>query len=215
MFVFAGLWHLWIARNDLIWNNIHPSTSRLKVQIDASCSSWVDAYMKQSASPFGSLLNNEVWSPPPEFMLKCNFDAAVFDNDAGVGAIIRDHRGKFVAAFNSRFACARDPLLAESMAAKEALSWLKANDFRNLILESDSLLFCNRFVSSSLDLSYVGLVVKQCRSIANDIRNVSVHHVKRSANHVAHVLARVTGSSPVLGSWFSVPPSCISHLVIA
>ncbi|XP_031124312.1 uncharacterized protein LOC116027022 [Ipomoea triloba] len=95
------------------------------------------------------------WAPPSIHNFKCNVDAAVFEDGAGLGAIVRDHAGKFIAAYSARLGCGRDPYLPEAMAVKEALSWLNLPDF-----------------------SYVGLIVKQCRCIANDIGNVSVHHVR-------------------------------------
>lgn len=140
-------------------------------------------------------------------------DAALYGDDVGFGLVLRDHTGAFVSAFNARLNCGNDPYLAEAMAIREALSWMKRNGYTNFILETDNLNFCLNFNSCNLDLSYVGLLIKQCRSIANDIGNVSIHHVRRSANHVAHVLARATGSMSVLGSWMSVPPACIAHLV--
>ncbi|XP_031111845.1 uncharacterized protein LOC116015819 [Ipomoea triloba] len=116
-------------------------------------------------------VNSNSWTPPPANKLKCNIDAAIFDDGAGFGMVMRDLEGKFVAAY-ARIDCGKDPLLAESMAVKEALTWLKYY-----------------------------------------IENVSVRHVIRSTNHVAHVLAQAADSLSVLGSWFSVPSICILHLV--
>ncbi|XP_019197734.1 PREDICTED: uncharacterized protein LOC109191563 [Ipomoea nil] len=56
-------------------------------------------------------------------------------------------------------------------------------------------------------------IVKQCLSIASDIGNVVVRHVKRLANRVAHVIARATDSSSDLGVWSIVPPDCISSFL--
>ncbi|XP_031111803.1 uncharacterized protein LOC116015771 [Ipomoea triloba] len=125
-----------------------------------------------------------------------------------------DHTGGFVAAYAGRMNCARDPYLAETMAAKEALTWLKNRVMPNTIVELDCLNFCTNFNSQYEDFSYIGLIIKQCRVIARDIGDVHVCHVKRSANHVAHVLARAAGSFPVLTEWDTVPPDCISDLLL-
>ncbi|XP_019150521.1 PREDICTED: uncharacterized protein LOC109147315 [Ipomoea nil] len=123
------------------------------------------------------------WEPPPQNVLKCNVDAAVFADGASYGAVVRDQSCNFVAARSGSVACNQDPLLAESLAAKEALTLL------------------------------AGLVVKQCVSIARGIGDVKVLHVKRTANQVAHVLARVTDSSFVSKSWDIIPPDCIVGLL--
>ncbi|XP_019199513.1 PREDICTED: uncharacterized protein LOC109193110 [Ipomoea nil] len=134
------------------------------------------------------------WVPPPENKLKCNVDAALFVDGAGFAAVIRDHNGSFVAAKKGRLGSERDPYVAEALAVSATLTWLKEQNFNNILLESDCLNLCNAFISGSVDFSYVGLIVKQCQSIAKDIESISVSHVKRSANCVAHELARATGS---------------------
>ncbi|XP_019178142.1 PREDICTED: uncharacterized protein LOC109173362 [Ipomoea nil] len=154
------------------------------------------------------------WEPPPRHWFKCNVDAALLTNFVGFGAVLRDHGGGFVAAKNGRLDCIRDPLMAEAGTVKEALSWLRGLGYSSLIIETDCLLFSNAFNSSPVDFSYVDYIVKQCVEIANDIGNVVVHHVKRSANHVAHALAQATDSSTDSSVWSIVPPVCISSFLI-
>ncbi|XP_019199894.1 PREDICTED: uncharacterized protein LOC109193508 [Ipomoea nil] len=145
--------------------------------------------------------------------MKCNVDAALFTDGAGFGAVVRSHEGRFIAAKGGRLGCIQDPLLAEAYAVEQALDWIRSFNFNNVIVEIDCLMFSSTFNSRHSDFSYVGSIVKQCIQIASDIGNVQVRHVKRSVNHVAHVLARATGSSSVLGSWSSHPPSCIAALI--
>ena len=47
------------------------------------------------------------WTPPPDGMYKINFDGAVFNDlsNSGVGVIIRDYRGDYVAALAKRVHC--------------------------------------------------------------------------------------------------------------
>ena len=46
------------------------------------------------------------WSPPPENCYKINFDAALFDHlgYAGIGVVVRDHRGEVMAALSQKIA---------------------------------------------------------------------------------------------------------------
>nr|GLL29845.1 uncharacterized protein LOC109152486 [Ipomoea trifida] len=154
-----------------------PSTVRRQVEVVSSL--WSDTYSKTSTSTVIDT-NSGSWILLPINKLKCNVDAAIFDDWAGFGAVVQNHEGKFVPAYGARLECGRDPFLAESMAVKEALAWLKARGFNNLLLESNCLSFCYSFNATSLDLSCVGLIVMQCRSISSDIGNVSVHYVMRS-----------------------------------
>ncbi|XP_019158442.1 PREDICTED: uncharacterized protein LOC109155164 [Ipomoea nil] len=173
---------------------------------------WKDAYI-HSKTRINDQRQATDWSPPPRNFIKCNVDAALSGNDAHYGAVLRDHDRRFVAARSGKLNGMKDPYVAETLAAKEALSWLKTRPERNIIFESDCLNFCKAFNSCISDFSYVGLIVKQCVSIAKDIGNVSVFHVKRSANCVAHELARATDSTADSRVWTDIPPACISNLL--
>ncbi|XP_019182016.1 PREDICTED: uncharacterized protein LOC109177169 [Ipomoea nil] len=179
---------------------------------DALRVTWSAAYC-QARSVVERARTREHWTSPPAGSLKCNVDASVAEGGASFGLVVRDHLGCFVAAKRGVLTDEHDPYVAEALAAKEALTWLKEQRLNNIILESDCLNFCNAFNSQSVDFSYVGLIVKQCRVIASDIGNVCIAHVRRSANRVAHELARATGSLAGSEVWFKIPPSCISDLL--
>ena len=54
--------------------------------------------------------------------------------------IARDHEGRLAEAASScRKGCIDHPELAEAIGIKEALSWVKAKDWRRVILETDCL----------------------------------------------------------------------------
>ncbi|XP_031101762.1 uncharacterized protein LOC116005658 [Ipomoea triloba] len=207
----ARIWAIWTARNDALWNAKVWNDVSLKNFIVNCVSTWLESYLSTNLSLHGTPIHEvAVWSPPPLGMVKCNIDASLLHDNVGFGAVIRDHFGHFVAAFSGLLPCAKDPYLAETMAVKEALTWIKNRGYNNIIVESDCQSFCLNFNSACNDFYYVGLLIKQCRYIASGIGNISVRHVNRSANHVAHVLARATGSSSVLGVWDFAPPDCIS-----
>ncbi|XP_031094369.1 uncharacterized protein LOC115998848 [Ipomoea triloba] len=204
---------MWKVRNDKVWNDREWTLSMIVAQVEALVLSWKQAY--HSTTPQGNSHSPIKWFPPSAGYLKCNIDAALLEDCMGFGAVLGDHEGKFITACVGRYmSCSRDPYIAETMAVKEALTWLKSRNISHVVVESDCLNFCSTFNSLSPDLSYAGLIVKQCRSIARDIGDIVVCHVKRSANHVAHVLAQVASSFPVLTMWDSIPPSCISDLVL-
>ncbi|XP_019150316.1 PREDICTED: uncharacterized protein LOC109147128 [Ipomoea nil] len=149
-----------------------------------------------------------VWSTRNDVVWK-----AVFGAGASFGIVVRDHGRRFIAAKSGWLNDVDDPYMAEAIGVREALTWLKAQDHSVIILESDCLNFCTAFNSVISDFSYVGLVVKQCVSIARDMGSVKVSHVKRSANRVAHALARVTVSLSDSGVWYGIPPICIENVL--
>ncbi|XP_019156795.1 PREDICTED: uncharacterized protein LOC109153341 [Ipomoea nil] len=207
----AVFYVIWTTRNNLVWQNTAPSIVRMRNHVSHLQNLWAEAYSKQ---PRGlTQADTEVaWEPPNSGKLKCNVDAALFTSGAGFGAVVRDHMGRFVAARGGRFDGIQDPFMAETIAVREALSWLKTLHHRSFIIESDCLNFCNAFNSCFSEFSYVGTIIAQCRVLASDIGDVTVCHIRRSSNHVAHALARATGSMSGSQVWENIPPACISKL---
>ncbi|XP_031108541.1 uncharacterized protein LOC116013019 [Ipomoea triloba] len=155
----ATYWTIWIARNEALWNTKVWQTAELKHMVESLINSWKLAYSNTANQNFSKMHAISVpWRPPPVGKVKCNVDAALFEDVMGFGAVVRDHSGKFVAAYGGQLNCFRDPYLAETMAIKEALTWLKNQGLTNTILETDCLNFCSNFNSVSYDFSYVSIV---------------------------------------------------------
>lgn len=73
------------------------------------------------------------------------------------------------------------------MSIREALSWIKKEDRRYIIVESDYLQIVQVIRSSFLCFSYLGEVINECRVF---LAKLKFKFVKRSVNKVAHFLAR-------------------------
>ena len=68
------------------------------------------------------------WTKPEAGWLKCNVDAAIFNQEGyiGFGCVIRNEEGVKVAAKNGILYGVLDPAMAEAMSCREVLSWLKS-----------------------------------------------------------------------------------------
>lgn len=121
-------------------------------------------------------------------------DAALFEDPSRYSHafIARDHSGLLMQALSKCSLGKVTPELAEAMGIREALSWIKNNAMSNVIVESDCLQVIQLIRSSFSSYSYLGRVVEECRQLMEEVRNqnVVVHFVKRSANSVAHYVAR-------------------------
>ncbi|XP_019168367.1 PREDICTED: uncharacterized protein LOC109164066 [Ipomoea nil] len=139
-------WTIWQARNDVVCNSMTPSVSKSQHLMSQLRDAWRVAY-SQSRSTLDKPRIREQWTPPPAGSLKCNVDTAIFEDGAGFGLVVRDHVGCFVATKKGQLDGERDPFVAEALAAKEALTWLKEQNLNNIIIESDCLNFCKTFNS--------------------------------------------------------------------
>ena len=155
------------------------------------------------------------WSKPREGWLKVNINAALF-SQAGkyeVGCIVRDHEGGFRGAFHR--SCYGIPSVKEAKALgiKEALSWLKAQGLDRFILESDVKVVVESIRSSATPFSF-GLVIADCQDLLSSFHEVKLCFVYRTANAVAHLLARSSVNTSGLVDWLDEPsPSIVALLV--
>jgi hypothetical protein len=99
------LWQIWAARNDVIWNVAHhTSTSIGRTALDA-WQQWQEVH-KHPAQPVVQhgqnrvQGNSSVWEKPCETWLKCNVDAAFHDRNhiTSFACCVRDSRGQFIRA---------------------------------------------------------------------------------------------------------------------
>ena len=102
----------------------------------------------------------------------------------------RDSNGDLIEATTKFQPCLVPPIVAKAMAFKEALSWMDDRGWHDTVLESDCLVMVQAIRSKVSMRSYLGLVIEDCRCTLQRLNNISLFFVKRSANMVAHQLAR-------------------------
>ncbi|RAL54474.1 hypothetical protein DM860_001602 [Cuscuta australis] len=139
-------------------------------------------------------------------VFRCFVDAAIFPSSGVVsfGSVIINEVGSFHAAVNGWIQCVPDPVLAEAMACREALIWVKENGIQDVELLSD----CSSVVEALRDgsfqvRSYLGSLLEDCKTILGGFHSFKISRVPRDANCIAHTLARRANSQPC--SWLSSP----------
>ncbi|KAL8097756.1 hypothetical protein AgCh_030760 [Apium graveolens] len=83
-----------------------------------------------------------------------------------------------------------NPTLAEAMAVKEALSWIDEVQWNNVSVVSDCLVVIQAIRSKTTLRSRFWKIIEECREYLRRLNKVYLFHVKRSANMVAHQLAK-------------------------
>lgn len=211
--VMCLLWTIWQARNCTVWEGKKLDDRHVIYMASALHVEWMS--VTNQRGPTGAQDNNEV--VVPQGYVLCKVDAACPSNrdPPGFGAVILDTQGRFVAARSGQLRCTRDPYSLEVLACREALSWLKARGDVDIILETDCANACHSLSSNRSDFSYAGVFIGQCRDIMCSLGLIMVRHVRRSANSIAHALARAASSHAGLGTWESSPTFCIQHLLMS
>lgn len=171
--------------------------------------------MKQNHSPVTSSAIRR-WCPPAHGWVKINTDAAIFqaDESIGVSCIIKNENGDFVGARASRKSVWLQPREAEAVGLKEALAWVKQLGFKKCIFETDAKMVVDA-CKGTQGRSYFHTIVLDCVESFKHFDAVLVEYVHRSANVVAHTLAKATLSMSGFQEWFNVTPDFISDVLIS
>ncbi|KAM6572066.1 hypothetical protein CsatA_016146 [Cannabis sativa] len=82
------------------------------------------------------------------------------------------------------------PHEVEAIGIKEALSWIKDNEWSSVIVESDCLRVVLDLQGNKNMASPYGHIILDCKALIASFDDVSFNFVKQSANKVAHSLAR-------------------------
>lgn len=162
---------------------------------------WKFAQDRTTSALLQSISNEDgasTWVKPQTDIIKVTVDTTIFEDrgEYGFGMVARDSKGELVQARTSLQGGHVTPKLAEAMAVKEALSWIKNMDWPKVELESDCLVVVQIIRSKVVMRSPFGMVIEDCRRLTQNLNKVALYFIRRSANMVVHHFARATYTYP-------------------
>ncbi|KAM1625752.1 hypothetical protein EV2_014578 [Malus domestica] len=132
-------------------------------------------------------------------------------NRGGLGVILKNSHGDFVAALSARVEFAASVLHVELLVARSALLFFKQIHQHEswVVLEGDSLITIAAWNGHGDDSSPLGPIINDIHAFLSDLSKTKLHHVRREKNQGAHRVARSgVGSSHEL-IWLTEPPDLI------
>lgn len=188
-------WVIWKFRNEIVWNGKGASTNAAVSLVFSTIHQW-DRAQDRNFNSLAAFVTEEdgavKWMRPEGEMIKVNVDAAIFEETGRYSyvCVARNSAGSVVEAISMCKDGRREAEVAEALGVKEALSWRK--QWGAVTLETDSLSVVQSIRSKAVMLSYFGDLINDCRALLEELPNVSLFFVRRSANGVAHFLARAS-----------------------
>ncbi|XP_019179523.1 PREDICTED: uncharacterized protein LOC109174723 [Ipomoea nil] len=207
----AVLYSIWNARNAAVWEHALPWPNQTWQRAVAA----MHAYQRS---------HPPACTPPPTVMTvasgsetpRCYVDAR-YRSDTGeamYGVVLLSHHGAFVAVTSGKLSGAFSAIMAEALACKEALSWLKDRDIMEVDILTDCLELRNALHSSpTANYSYFGIIVDQCRTAISLFTKCSLSYVSRTLNFHAHTLASLAFDQEQSMYWDSVPPNSVIQFI--
>lgn len=102
---------------------------------------------------------------------------------------------------------------AEIRGVLEAVKWVAELGVLNVVIECDSMLTVHALRNDTPNYLEVGNFLQECRSLLQSRPDVSVSFVKKQANKVAHLLARVPCEANCFIDFLSPPHSVLESIM--
>lgn len=155
------------------------------------------------------------WRKPETGRLKLNFDGSSkhASRRASIGGVYRDHEGGFVLGYAERIGTATSSV-AELAALRRGLELAVANGWRSVWIEGDAKTVVDAVrsrarVRAEEDRRLCG----EIEALLPMIDDVSVSHVRRQGNRVAHGFAKLGHGAARPRVWRDVPPDEVLGLL--
>jgi ribonuclease HI len=155
----------------------------------------------------------ENWQPPPDGVLKINCDGAFLSGslEGSTGAVLRKFDGSFLGASARWLPAVFSALVAEAETCRDGLRLaLNKTEFSSVILETDSLQLVSLWNSHLQRYSEIAVILEDIAEMISPLPSFCFSHVKRSANHAAHLCAKQVSHISSSFLWFQ-PPSFLLH----
>ncbi|KAL5783297.1 hypothetical protein ACOSP7_008326 [Xanthoceras sorbifolium] len=207
------LWQFWFRRNLAV-----HSISLLSVEDTVG---WSERFLVdfQAAVAVPSVrcdLVVERWLAPSPGWVKINSDVAVDvrGRRLGFGVVIRDCTGKVLVSYTSLLLGLFSSDIGEALAILLGLRLAIDMGLSTVCVESDAASVVKQLSSQVSSCSDIGLILDDILSLVVNFAALSFSSVRRSANIVAHSLAKFVLSHQPVGVRLGSVPSSLARVVL-
>ncbi|KAK3198821.1 hypothetical protein Dsin_022236 [Dipteronia sinensis] len=211
------LWRTWSNRNAVVHG--------LPFDASEDIFEWANLFVRNGKAA-SSVLNttdghenkqSKIWEPPAQGLYKINCDAAIDLAGClvGCGVVIRNEEGLIMAASSQRMMASFPPHIAEATAILCGIQLAIDSGLNPVIVESDAAVVVEWINGGDILYSEIGVIISNIKNLLQQIHCAAVAFVPRSANQVAHCLAKYALSCNEDRYWLEEVPICANKLVVA
>lgn len=122
------MWGLWKARNDKVWEEKNTLAADIIHKSRSVLFDWIQANNRYLGKPQTDTRGIIRWTHPPAGFVKCNIDAAFFQQQRcfGDGMCLRDEQGCWISAATAWFDCYPKVHEGEAIGLWRGIQWLNA-----------------------------------------------------------------------------------------
>lgn len=184
------IWAIWGCQNQWVHEKIYRSGKSL---ID-----FVHKYIeKVDSTNLGTYKMRNLtvkWEKPNQNIMKINFDRTFNDtcSKSASRVVVCDLSRTVLCVRSEIHKQVPSPFAAEAIACQKALELALEQDLQRVIMEGDSQTIIKKGNAPDLDRSAIGAYIANIHSLLQRLREAKMRYIPRSANGLAHVIAKKT-----------------------
>ncbi|XP_030495191.2 uncharacterized protein LOC115710980 [Cannabis sativa] len=220
--IICTLWSIWTERNRVV----HGSSAKPAPILASFAVNYLSNFRTTTGKYHAAATNTTTlpapapaatkWTPPTGLDLKLNVDATLDANRniIGVGAVVRNSAGRVLAALAKPIIGNFASHEMEAKAMFHSRNWVIQLQLPIAIVETDALLVANALQYGSTAISSYRDILLDVSSLLSFLPQVNVVHAKRSANMVAHCLAKFALGVDETCSWLDDLPLTFYSVIV-
>lgn len=206
------LYHIWKARNHLIFRNIDPNPIRIAFSAANMFLNYSADIPKKNTNQIHSSLIK--WKCPPPGMIKLNFDGSVkLNSSASAGFILRNSSGTPILA-SAKSLGKSSIIVAEAMALRAGLQACLFHNHTQIEAEGDSKILID-CINKKIGIPWkIKPIIEDIWSLVPYFSSISFHHVWREANFAADAIADSVFDDGQALSWSTSYPVSVRNAIV-
>jgi hypothetical protein len=215
--IIATIYHIWKARNDLVFRNKEIPVMVVNQQASAAAREYRLQSKPQNkphqTTDTQARSHNKIWSPPARDTLKLNVDAHPRDDGRwGLGIVLCAEDGGCFGAATKEGRGSDCVLEGEALGLNAALDLVEEQGLHRITFEMDALTTVLAVQQQRYPRTYWGKVARRCGTFINRNPLSNITWVCISGNKAAHQLANWASLEPNM-TWINETPPCIMEYI--
>ncbi|XP_030939840.1 uncharacterized protein LOC115964723 [Quercus lobata] len=150
------------------------------------------------------------WQAQVQDAYKVNFDGAVFVEEGlvGLGVVIHNNHELIMASLTQQIPLLDSIIEVEVLVARKALELTLELGFDNITFEGDFEVLIKSLAKGGNSLAHYGHLIADIQILMARFSSLSLSHVRRHCNSLAHALAQRASFTSDLSIWMEeIPPN--------
>jgi ribonuclease HI len=212
--VITVMWSIWSSRNR--WTHGERGFDP-GIAIKAVRDTLLELELPQAAVTPSRKQQICTWQRPIAGVVKINVDGAFNsqENVAGSGGVAREGAGIFRGAWCKAYPGIVDPLVAETLALRDAVVFAQTRNFSRIVVETDCSELVRLWESRTRNRPMITPLLEEVSMLSFGFQIFSISFARRSANNSAHACARYACLNNVDENWIEASPVFLQNSLYA